>query len=160
MRARLLRTKDYWKPKFKVGDVIRRKPLASYNYEQPIQEIVAIRDDVYVFKEKPLALEIWAQDEWEIYDTFWRKLWRGIKSFFSWVFRYHQPKKLPLNLKHVGQQVKTPGHTLFMYYPETGEIHRAPVVDGTVIMQDGWIYRQALNKKNFVKKLRREGIIK
>lgn len=159
MRARLLRTKDHWKPKFKVGDVIRRKPLASYNYEQPIQEIVAIRDGVYVFKEKPLALEIWAQDEWELYDTFWRKLWRGIKSFFSWVFRYHQPKKLPLNLKHIGRQKKTPGHTLFEYNKETGDI-KAIETNGTVIIEPNCIYRQALNKKNFIKRLKREGVIK
>lgn len=160
MRARLLRTKDHWKPKFKVGDVIRRKPLESYNYEQPIQEIVAIRDGVYVFKEKPLALEIWAQDEWELYDTFWRKLWRTVKNILSKMFFYHQPKKLPLNLKHIGRQTKTPGHTLFMYNKETGEISEAPVLNDAVITKPNCIYRQALNKKNFIKRLKREGIIK
>ena len=159
MRARLLRTKDHWKPKFHVGDVIRRKPLASYNYEQPIQEIVAIRDGVYVFKEKPLALEIWAQDEWELYDTFWRKLWRTVKNILSKIFFYHQPKKLPLNLKHVGQQVKTPGHTLFEYNKETGEI-KDMKTNRIVIIETNCIYRQALNKKNFIKRLKREGIIK
>ena len=160
MRARLLRTKDHWKPKFHVGDVIRRKPLATYNYEQPIQEIVAIRDGVYVFKEKPLALEIWAQDEWELYDTFWRKLWRTVKNILSKMFFYHQPKKLPLNLKHVGQQVKTPGHTLYKYNKVTGEISKAPVLNDAVITEPDCIYRQALNKKNFIKRLKREGIIK
>ena len=158
MRARVLRTKDHWKPKFKVGDVIRRKPLESYNYEQPIQKIVEITDSRYVFAEKPLALEIWAQDEWELYDTFWRKLWRGLKNFLSKIFFYHQPKKMPL--KHIGQQKKTPGHTLFKYNKETGEIRQAPVLNGSVITEPNCIYRQALNKQNFIKKLKREGVIK
>lgn len=160
MKARLLRTKDHWKPKFKVGDVIRRKPLESYNYEQPVQRIVAIRENLYVFAEKPLALEIWAQDEWELYDTWWRRLWRGVKNFLSRIFFYHQPKKLPLNLKHVGQQKRRPGHTLYKYNKETGEIRQAPVINGSVITEPNCIYRQALNQKNFEKKLRREGILK
>lgn len=162
MRARLLRTKDHWKPIFKVGDVIRRKPLEIYNYEQPIQEIVAInlRDGVYVFKEKPLALEIWAQDEWELYDTFWRKLWRDVKNVLSKIFFYHQPKKRPMDLKYIGRQVKTPGHTLFKYNKVTGEICKAPVLNDAVITEPDCIYRQALNKKNFIKRLKREGIIK
>lgn len=157
MIARVLRTKDDWKPKFKVGDVIRRKPLRRYNYEQPVQRIVDITDTLYVFAEKPLALEIWAQDEWELYDTFWRKLWRNIKFYLSKIFRYHQPKKMPL--KHICQQKKTPGHILFMYNKETGEIQEAPVIMGSVITEPNCIYRQALNKKNFIKKLKREGII-
>ena len=115
-RVRLLRTKDHWKPKFKVGDVIRRKPLESYNYEQPVQRIVAIRENLYVFAEKPLALEIWAQDEWELYDTWWRKLWRNVKNVLSKIFRYHQP--IPTTLKHVGSQKRKPGHTLYLYNKE------------------------------------------
>ena len=169
MKARLLRTKDHWKPKFKVGDVIRRKPLESYNYEQPVQRIVAIRENLYVFAEKPLALEIWAQDEWELYDTWWRRLWRGVKNFLSRIFFYHQPKKRfylsseglkPIRMKHVGQQKKRPGHTLFQYNKESGEIRQAPVVNGSVITEPNCIYRQALNQKNFEKKLRREGVLK
>lgn len=160
MRARVLRTKDHWKPKFKVGDVIRRKPMESYNYEQPIMKIVAIRDNLYVFAEKPLALEIWAQDEWELYDTLWRRLWRGVKNAVSRIFRYHQPVKMPMNLKHVGRQNKKPGLTLFLYNKETGEIRKAPVINGAVITEPNCIYRQALNKKNFEKRLKREGIIK
>lgn len=159
-KVRLLHDKYHWKPKFKVGDVIRRKPLESYNYEQPVHKIVAIRENMYVFEEKPLALEIFAQDEWELYDTWQRRLWRGIKEFVKKIFRYHQPKKGLLGLKHIGRQNVVPGHTLFMYNPESGAIERAPVIDGTVIIRDGWIYKQALNKKNFIKRLRREGVIK
>lgn len=158
MRARLLRTKDHWKPKFKVGDVIRRKPLESYNYEQPIHKIVAIRKNLYVFEEKPLALEIWAQDEWEVYDTRWKRFWGAVKDFFKRLFRYHVPQKMPLNLKHVGRQTKRPGHTLFKYNKVTGEIKEAPVLNGSVITEPDCIYRQALNKKNFIKRLKREGI--
>ena len=158
MKARLLRTKDYWKPKFKVGDVIRRKPLESYGYDQPIQKIVAIKDNLYVFEEKPLALEIWAQDEWELYDTWYRKLKRWLRNL---VFFWQRPKRIgPMKLQHVGRQIKKPGLTLFMYDTETGESGPAPVFNGAVITQPGCIYRQALNKKNFIKKLRREGVIK
>ena len=76
MKVRLLRPNLHLKSKFKVGDVIRRKPL---------------------------ALEIRAQDEWELYDTWWRKLWRGVKNVLSKIFFYHQPRKNPMRLKHVGQ---------------------------------------------------------
>lgn len=160
MRARVLRTRDHWKPKFKVGDVIRRKPLESYNYEQPIHEIAAIRKDLYVFKQKPLAIEIWAQDEWELYDTWYRKLWRFLKDLPRKIFRYHVSKKMPMNLKHVGRQVKKPGHTLYMYNKQTGEIKQAPVLNGAVIIEENCIYRQVLNKKNFIKKLKKEGVLK
>ena len=160
MRARLLHDKYHWKPKFQVGDVIRRKPLASYNYEQPIQEIVAIRENLYIFKEKPKALEIFAQDEWELYNTRWKRFWGAVKNFFRWLFRYHVPKKMPMNIKHVGRQKKRPGHTLYLYNKVTGEIRQAPVLNGNVLIEQDCVYRQALNKKNFVKRLRREGIIK
>ena len=139
--------------------MIRRKPLESYNYEQPVMKIVAIRDNLYVFEEKGLALEIWAQDEWELYDTFRRRLWRNIKYWLSWIFRYHQPARNPFGTKHVGRMKKTPGHMLFAYHKETGTIEHVPAANGTVLIKEGWIYRQALNKKNLIKKLRREGII-
>lgn len=158
-RVRLLKDKNYDAPKFKVGDVIRRKPLASYNYEQPVQEIVAIKDNLYVFRKKPLALEIWAQVEWGLYDTWYRRLWWNTKNALRWIFRYHQPQKLPMNLKHVGRQKKVPGHTLFAYNRVTGTCFPAPVVNGGVLMEQDCIYRQALNMKNFKKRLRREGII-
>lgn len=160
MGTRILRDKNHWKPKYKVGDVIRRKPLASYNYEQPVHKIVAIRKNLYVFEKKPLALEIWAQDEWELYDTMWRKLWRGIKNILSKIFFYHQPKKSASNLKHVGRQKKKPGMTLFKYNKETGEITTAPMTDNFVILEENCYYRQALNKENFIKRLKKERIMK
>ena len=49
---------------------------------------------------------------------------------------------------------------MFKYNKETGEIMRCPLIDGAVITEPNCIYRQALNKKNFIKKLRREGVIK
>lgn len=156
----VLKDKYHDKPKFKVGDVIRRKPLAEYNYEQPVMKIAAISESFYVFEKKPYALEIWAQGEWELYNTWYRKLWRSLKNMLSRIFMYHQPKKRPLNMKHVGRQVKRPGLTLFMYNKVTGAIAPAPVADGKVIMEKDCIYLQALNAKNFKKKLRRKGIIK
>lgn len=156
-RIRLLRGKNEVTPKFKVGDVIRRKPLESYNYEQPVMKIVAIKKNLYVFEKKPLALEIAFQDEWELYDTFWRKLWRGIKNFFCWPLRYRK-RRFPV-IKHVGQQKEHKGLTLFMYNKVTGEICQAPVINHSVIMEKDCIYRQALNEKNFIKKLKKEGWI-
>lgn len=158
-RIRLLRGKNEVAPKFKVGDVIRRKPLESYNYEQPVMKIAAIKKNLYIFEKKGMALEIWAQDEWELYDTFWRKLWRTIKEAFKWVLRIHQPKKLPLDMKLVGQQKERKGLTLFMYNKTTGEICQAPVINHSVIMEKDCIYRQALNEENFIKKLKKEGWI-
>ena len=66
---------------------------------------------------------------------------------------------MPMNLKHVGRQVKKPGHTLYMYNKQTGEIKQAPVLNGAVITEVNCIYRQALNEKNFIKKLKKEGVL-
>ncbi len=156
MKARILREKNDVKPIFKVGDVIRRRPLASYNYQQPVQKIKAIKENLYLFEEKGLALEIWAQNEWEPYNTWWRKMLIGIREFVKWVFRYHQPTAMPL--KHVGRQKKRPGHTMFEINSTTGDIRVAPVLDNSVTVKEGCIYRQALNKKSLIKKLRRQGI--
>ena len=73
----------------------------------------------------------------------------------------------------VKRELKVPGHTLFSYNIMTGEIKVAPVqfskdVDfrtrksihkPRVVIEPNCVYRQALNKKNFIKRLRREGII-
>ena len=45
-----------------------------------------------------------------------------------------------------------------MYNKQTGEIKQAPVLNGAVITEENCIYRQALNKKNFIKKLKKEGV--
>lgn len=156
MKARILREKNDVKPIFKVGDVIRRRPLASYNYQQPVQKIKAIRDGLYLFEQKQMALEIWAQFEWELYNTWWRKALIGVREFVKWVFRYHQPTTMPL--KHVGRQKKRPGHTMYEINPATGEMKVAAVLNNTVVVTPGCIYRQALNKKNLIKKLKRQGI--
>ena len=87
MKVKLLRLKKDVKPIFKVGDVIRRKPLASYNYEQPVHKIVAIKGNVYVFEQKPLALKIFAQGEWELQSTRRSRVWWFIKEFFKRLFR-------------------------------------------------------------------------
>ena len=65
------------------------------------------------------------------------------------------------------------GHTLFSYNVESNEIKKAPVqysrdVDFVtreplhnpkIVVEPNCIYRQALNKRNFIKRLKREGII-
>lgn len=75
--------------------------------------------------------------------------------------------------KFVRSERKVPGHTMFSYNINTGEIKVAPVehckdIDfmtlqplfrDKIVIEKDCVYRQALNKKNFVKRLIREGII-
>lgn len=76
-------------------------------------------------------------------------------------------------LKLVERQRKVPGHTLFCINLRTGEIRKAPVdhskvydvrtngplTSDRIVVEPDCLYRQALNKKNFVKRLVREGVI-
>lgn len=132
--------------------------MAVYNYEQPVMKIVDIKDNLYIFEKEPLAIEIVAQDEWELYDTRRKRVWESVKGFLKCLFRYHQPKKRPL--KHVGRQKKVAGLKVWSYNKETGEVKGAEFVKNKVMMEDGCVYRQALNKKNFLKILKREKIIR
>lgn len=75
--------------------------------------------------------------------------------------------------KFVGSVRKRPGMTTFSLNIKTGEIKEAPlkrtkdihyttkkpVKNDQIIVEPDCIYRQALNKKNFVKHLVREGIL-
>ena len=75
--------------------------------------------------------------------------------------------------KYLGSERKVPGHTMFSLNLKTGEIKAAdierakdihfktkrPVTKGKIIIEPDCIYRQALNKKNFIKRLVREGIL-
>lgn len=74
--------------------------------------------------------------------------------------------------KLVGSQRRVPGHTMFSLNTKTGEIKPAPMICQSVVtvygtvehnrridLEPNCIYRQALNKKNFIKRLVREGII-
>lgn len=74
--------------------------------------------------------------------------------------------------KLIGKVKKVSGHTMFSYNIQTGEIKVAdvercdtilfttkkPLVNEKIKVEPNCIYEQALNKKNFVKKLRRMGI--
>lgn len=76
--------------------------------------------------------------------------------------------------KLIGSTRKVPGHTMFSFNVKTGEIKTAPVehtkdydfkthgpaTKDRIVIEPDCIYRQALNKKNFIKRLFREGIIK
>ena len=58
----------------------------------------------------------------------------------------------------IGRVMPSEGHSLFSLNLKTGEITnmgRPKQVD----IQDGFVYRTALNKKNFVKRLIRDGIM-
>lgn len=75
--------------------------------------------------------------------------------------------------KLIGRQRKVPGHTMFSFNTKTGEIKvapiehskvcdfrtREPVYKDRIVIEPDCLYRQALNRKNFVKRLIREGII-
>lgn len=75
--------------------------------------------------------------------------------------------------KFIGRQRKVPGHTMFSINLKTGEIKKAPVDQSKtvdfktrkptykerIVIEPDCLYRQALNKKNFVKRLIREGIL-
>lgn len=75
--------------------------------------------------------------------------------------------------KFVGRYRKNPGHTIFSLNMKTGEIKVAPishskdidfktqqpVTKDRIVIEPDCIYRQALNKKNFIKRLMREGIL-
>lgn len=76
-------------------------------------------------------------------------------------------------LKFIGRGRKVPGHTMFSYNTVTKEIKvaplesskdfdfrtREPVEKQKIVIERNCVYRQALNKKNFIKILKREGII-
>lgn len=76
--------------------------------------------------------------------------------------------------KYIGSQRKVPGHTLFSLNLKTGEIKKAdiqkcndvdfrtgmPVHRDKIVVEPHCVYRQALNRKNFIKILLREGIIR
>jgi hypothetical protein len=74
--------------------------------------------------------------------------------------------------KLIGRAKKVPGHTMFSYNWKTGEIKVADIqqcgnVDymtrqlhgnARIVIEKNCIYRQALNRKNFIKRLIREGV--
>lgn len=75
--------------------------------------------------------------------------------------------------KLIGRQRKVPGHTMFSFNLKTGEIKVAPVERSKVcdfrtrepiqkeriVIERDCLYRQALNRNNFIKRLVREGIL-
>ena len=77
-------------------------------------------------------------------------------------------------LKYIGWVRVYRGHSTFSYNLKTGEIKLAPIKDEVsvdiktklpirkhkIVIEKDCIYRQALNKKSFIKRLKREGVIK
>lgn len=61
--------------------------------------------------------------------------------------------------KLLGKTTRIPGLSLFSINVKTGEIVDLGQNQKKVIIDQDCIYRQALNKKNFIKKLFREGIL-
>lgn len=74
--------------------------------------------------------------------------------------------------KHIGSMRPVPGHTLFSFNRKTGEIKVAewtgeaivgmngkPLVRKKVQIEQYCFYDQALNRKNFIKRLKRYGFL-
>lgn len=74
--------------------------------------------------------------------------------------------------KHVGKLKKVPGHTLFSFNQKTKEIKPAkferevsigmdgqPIYKTRCVIEPNCIYEQALNEKNFIKRLKRCGLL-
>lgn len=74
--------------------------------------------------------------------------------------------------KHIGKLRKVPGHTLFSFNRKTKEIKPAtferevsigmdkqPIYKTRCVIESDCFYEQALNRKNFVKKLIRLGLL-
>lgn len=72
--------------------------------------------------------------------------------------------------KLIGKSRRIPGHTLFSYNKITGEVKEAKYINEAImegnrlvekrklLMEKDCIYGQALNKKNYIKKLSKCGI--
>lgn len=85
--------------------------------------------------------------------------------------RIENVEKERIEFTFVGSQRKVPGHTLFYFNTITREIGEAhiiysdcvdlwtgrPIHNPKVETVNGCVYMQALNKKNFIKRLRKEG---
>lgn len=88
--------------------------------------------------------------------------------------RIEQQQRKRVEHTFVGSQKKVAGHTLFEYNPATGEIKKAKIIYSDTILfpsgepmhnpkvetVQGCVYRQALNKKDVIKHLRKEGYSK
>lgn len=81
-------------------------------------------------------------------------------------------QKQQREFKHVGKMRKVAGHTLFSFNRKTGEIKPAQFVNKVSLGFDGkaltstecviepdCFYEQALNQANFIKRLKRYGLI-
>lgn len=101
-----------------------------------------------------------------------------MSEFFDTQKKYSLPKqqieqveKQKHEFKLIGKQRAVPGHTMFSFNIKTGEIKiapmkyeaaidmrtRQPIRKRSIVIEKDCIYRQALNKKNLIKRLLREG---
>ena len=59
--------------------------------------------------------------------------------------------------RHLGRIRKRPGQSVFCLNLQTGEISTIP--GSSIEVKPGCIYRQCLNRENFLRKLKNEGFI-
>ena len=86
--------------------------------------------------------------------------------------RIETVEKTKNEIKYIGSTRLIKGHTLFSFNRETGEIRKASIKCVPIVTNDGIItksevvtekhcfYDQALNKKNFIKRLNRYGLLR
>lgn len=81
-------------------------------------------------------------------------------------------QKQQTEYRHIGKMRKVAGHTLFSFNRETKEVKPAaferkvaigldgnPVYKTQCVIEPNCFYEQALNKKNFIKRLKRYGLL-
>lgn len=87
--------------------------------------------------------------------------------------RVEQQQRKDVEYRLVGRERRRPGLTMFSYNTLTGDIKpaeivfckdvdfitRLPLHQPKLTVEPGCVYRQALNRKNLIKILRREGFI-
>lgn len=102
----------------------------------------------------------------EIFDA--HKLHEAQKDSIEVLDKQQQKQEFRL----IGRNRRIPGLTMFSYNIRTGEIKvaeiqqcksvdfmtRKPLTNAKIVIEKDCLYRQALNKKNFVKRLIREGV--
>ena len=86
--------------------------------------------------------------------------------------RIEPVEKTKNEIKYIGSTRLIKGHTLFSFNRETGEIKKVSIKCVTIVTEIGVItksevvtekhcfYDQALNKKNFIKRLKRYGLLR
>lgn len=122
-------------------------------------------DDLYLYKKQPVKYS----DSWQLCSDNPHDFYKLDSSLFPEVkWEDEEPTEVEL----VKKIKREPGHILFSFNRKTGEIKRAsiihkvaiglnglPVTKTETVIEPDCYYDQALNEKNFRKKLKRIGLL-